>query len=65
MMYLLFHGYDTKAIADGREITVADGGLVLFGRGWQLRILERGTQGIIFAVLWRTFLNLWNDYTKY
>lgn len=65
MMYLLFHNVDTKIIKDVREISVADGGLVLFGRGWQKRIFERGIQGLVFAVLWKVFWDLWNDYTDF
>lgn len=58
MMYLLFHGADTKSLKEIREIVVADGGLVLFGRGWQTRILERGCQGAVFAVLWKVFMGM-------
>lgn len=52
MMYLLFHGTDTKPIKGVREILVADGPLVLFGRGWQARIIERGLQGAVFIFFW-------------
>ena len=58
MMYLLFHGRDTKSIKSAREIAVADGPLVLFGRGRQTKIVERGLQGVVFAVLWKLFLDL-------
>ena len=58
MMYLLFRGRDTRSIKSAREIVVADGPLVLFGRGWQVRIIERGLQGIVFAVLWKLFIDL-------
>lgn len=58
IMYLLFHERDTRSVKTAREIVVADGPVVLFGRGWQTRIVERGFQGVVFAVFWRLFLGL-------
>ena len=58
MMYSLFHQRDTKTIKSAREIVVADGPLVLFGRGWQVKIVERGFQGVVFAVFWKLFMDL-------
>lgn len=57
-MYLLFHNRDIRSIKGVREVVVSDGPLVLFGRGWQARIVERGFQGVVFAVLWKLFLDL-------
>ncbi|KAF9790806.1 mitochondrial carrier domain-containing protein [Thelephora terrestris] len=65
MMYLLFHGADSRSLKEVREIVVADGGLVLFGRGWQMRMIERGFQGAVFAVLWKVFMGVWNKYIDY
>jgi hypothetical protein len=58
MMYLLFNERDTRSIKSTREIVVADGPVVLFGRGWQARIVERGLQGVAFAVFWKLFMDL-------
>lgn len=58
MMYLLSHGGATRSIEDARNINVADGPLVLFGRGWQVKIIERGLQGVVFAVFWKMFLDM-------
>jgi len=60
MMYLLFHERDSRSVKGVREIVVADGPLVLFGRGWQVKIVERGFQGVAFAVLWKLFMDLWD-----
>ncbi|KAF9074259.1 mitochondrial carrier [Rhodocollybia butyracea] len=41
-----------------------DGIRGLFGRGLKTRILANGLQGLMFSVLWKLFLDLWNDKTK-
>ncbi|KAH7915773.1 mitochondrial carrier [Hygrophoropsis aurantiaca] len=46
-----------------REVVAVDGLKGLFGRGLKTRILANGLQGIMFTILWRLFLDLWNDKT--
>ncbi|KAH7879356.1 mitochondrial carrier [Lentinula edodes] len=41
-----------------------DGFIGLFGRGLKTRIIANGLQGLMFSVLWKLFLDLWNDKTK-
>ncbi|KAK3389731.1 mitochondrial carrier domain-containing protein [Podospora didyma] len=36
----------------------------LLGRGLKTRILCNGLQGLLFTILWRLLLDLWNDKTK-
>ncbi|KAF8836107.1 mitochondrial carrier [Paxillus ammoniavirescens] len=47
-----------------RAIIAADGVKGLFGRGLKTRILTNGLQGLMFSVLWKFFLDLWNEKTK-
>ncbi|RDB21854.1 putative mitochondrial carrier C12B10.09 [Hypsizygus marmoreus] len=47
-----------------RSVIAVDGVLGLFGRGLKTRILTNGLQGLMFSVLWRFFLDLWNEKTK-
>ncbi|KAF8530026.1 mitochondrial carrier domain-containing protein [Hysterangium stoloniferum] len=47
-----------------RRVVAQDGYLGLFGRGLKTRILANGLQGIMFSVLWKLFLDLWNEKTK-
>jgi hypothetical protein len=47
-----------------RAVIAADGLKGLFGRGLKTRILANGLQGIMFSVLWKLFLDLWDEKTK-
>ncbi|KAG1743867.1 mitochondrial carrier domain-containing protein [Suillus lakei] len=47
-----------------RAVIAADGLKGLFGRGLKTRILANGLQGIMFSVLWKLFLDLWNEKTN-
>ncbi|KAI9566573.1 mitochondrial carrier domain-containing protein [Boletus coccyginus] len=47
-----------------RAVIAADGVKGLFGRGLKTRILANGLQGIMFSVLWKLFLDLWNEKTS-
>jgi hypothetical protein len=53
-------GYVNAAKAVIRQ----DGLKGLFGRGLKTRILANGLQGLLFSVLWKLFLDVWNDKTK-
>ncbi|KAF2640579.1 mitochondrial carrier [Massarina eburnea CBS 473.64] len=46
-----------------RRIISEDGRLGLFGRGLKTRILANGLQGILFSILWKMFLKIWEDKT--
>ncbi|KAH9840161.1 mitochondrial carrier domain-containing protein [Rhodofomes roseus] len=47
-----------------RAVIATDGLKGLFGRGLKTRILANGLQGLMFSILWRFFLDLWNEKTK-
>ncbi|KAG5643994.1 hypothetical protein DXG03_009284 [Asterophora parasitica] len=47
-----------------RAVIATDGVKGLFGRGLKTRILTNGLQGLMFSVLWKFFLDLWNDKTS-
>ncbi|KAF9449225.1 mitochondrial carrier [Macrolepiota fuliginosa MF-IS2] len=41
-------------------VITADGWKGLFGRGLKTRILANGLQGLMFSVLWKFFMDLWD-----
>jgi len=47
-----------------KDVIRQDGLKGLFGRGLKTRILANGLQGLMFSVLWKLFLDLWNDKAK-
>jgi len=47
-----------------RRVVAQDGYIGLFGRGLKTRILANGLQGLLFSVLWKLFMDLWDDKTK-
>jgi len=50
---------------EAAEAIIATEGLRgLFGRGLKTRILANGLQGIMFSILWKLFLDIWNEQTK-
>ncbi|KAK1778286.1 mitochondrial carrier domain-protein [Copromyces sp. CBS 386.78] len=48
-----------------RLVIVNDGIKGLLGRGLKTRILCNGLQGLMFSVLWKLFLDLWNKKTAH
>ncbi|RGP80311.1 hypothetical protein FLONG3_1612 [Fusarium longipes] len=46
-----------------RAVVVQDGIVGLLGRGLKTRILANGLQGILFSILWKLFLDLWEKKT--
>ncbi|ORY68261.1 mitochondrial carrier domain-containing protein [Pseudomassariella vexata] len=46
-----------------RLVVLQDGISGLFGRGLKTRILANGLQGIMFSILWKLFLDLWEQKT--
>ncbi|KAM5343519.1 hypothetical protein ACJ41O_012056 [Fusarium nematophilum] len=47
-----------------RAVVVQDGIKGLLGRGLKTRILANGLQGILFSILWKLFLDLWEKKTQ-
>ncbi|XP_006456508.1 hypothetical protein AGABI2DRAFT_195605 [Agaricus bisporus var. bisporus H97] len=47
-----------------RAVVAVDGWTGLFGRGLKTRILANGLQGLMFSVLWKFFMDLWNNKTE-
>ncbi|KAE8444806.1 hypothetical protein EG329_014266 [Mollisiaceae sp. DMI_Dod_QoI] len=51
--------------AEAARLVVLEDGIVgLFGRGLKTRILCNGLQGLLFSILWKLFLDLWDEKTK-
>ncbi|KAJ4420921.1 hypothetical protein N0V85_000389 [Neurospora sp. IMI 360204] len=48
-----------------RLVIVNDGIKGLLGRGLKTRILCNGLQGLMFSILWKLFLDLWNKKTAH
>ncbi|KAH0491200.1 hypothetical protein TgHK011_002641 [Trichoderma gracile] len=57
---------DTKvSYGEAVRLVVRDDGVSgLLGRGLKTRILSNGLQGLLFSILWRLFLDLWEHRTK-
>ncbi|KAF9496912.1 mitochondrial carrier [Pleurotus eryngii] len=47
-----------------KAVIASDGIKGLFGRGLKTRILTNGLQGLMFSVLWKLFMDLWDEKTK-
>ncbi|XMA15616.1 hypothetical protein WAI453_008407 [Rhynchosporium graminicola] len=47
-----------------RLVIIQNGVLGLFGRGLRTRILCNGLQGLLFSILWKLFLDLWEKKTS-
>ncbi|KAF9467560.1 mitochondrial carrier [Collybia nuda] len=47
-----------------RSVISTDGLVGLFGRGLKTRFIANGLQGLMFSILWKFFMDLWNDNTK-
>ncbi|KAJ8497038.1 hypothetical protein ONZ51_g750 [Trametes cubensis] len=50
--------------AAAQAVIATDGIKGLFGRGLKTRILANGLQGLMFSILWKLFMDIWNDKTK-
>ncbi|EMD93679.1 hypothetical protein COCC4DRAFT_76946 [Bipolaris maydis ATCC 48331] len=46
-----------------RKVIRQDGRMGLFGRGLKTRIIANGLQGILFSILWKWFLKIWEERT--
>ncbi|CAE6436261.1 unnamed protein product [Rhizoctonia solani] len=57
---------DTKvSYSEAARLVVLQDGIVgLFGRGLKTRILANGLQGLLFSILWKIFLDLWDKKTR-
>lgn len=47
-----------------RAVVAVDGWMGLLGRGLKTKILANGLQGLMFSVLWKFFMDLWNKKTE-
>jgi len=47
-----------------RTIIATEGLKGLFGRGLKTRILTNGLQGLLFSILWKLFMDLWDKKTQ-
>jgi len=47
-----------------RAVIATDGVIGLFGRGLKTRILANGCQSVMFSILWKLFMDLWDEKTK-
>ncbi|KAG8684614.1 hypothetical protein FRC08_013600, partial [Ceratobasidium sp. 394] len=47
-----------------RAVVLTDGIGGLLGRGLKTRILANGLQGLMFSILWKLFLDLWDKKTR-
>ncbi|KAH8985401.1 mitochondrial carrier [Lactarius akahatsu] len=47
-----------------RAVIATDGVRGLFGRGLKTRIIANGAQGLMFSVLWKFFMNIWEKEAK-
>lgn len=61
--YRQVHEVQVSYTEAARRIIRQDGRRGLFGRGLKTRIIANGLQGIIFSILWKLFLKIWEDKT--
>ncbi|KZT65524.1 mitochondrial carrier [Daedalea quercina L-15889] len=61
--YRQVHRSRVGYMESAREVIATDGLKGLFGRGLKTRILANGLQGLMFSILWKIFLDLWNEKT--
>ncbi|KAI0251611.1 mitochondrial carrier [Lactifluus subvellereus] len=47
-----------------RAVVATDGIRGLFGRGLKTRIIANGAQGLMFSILWKLFMNIWENKTR-
>src|SRR5690242_5841611 len=61
--YRQVHDTQVSYTEAARRIIRQDGRRGLFGRGLKTRIIANGLQGILFSILWKLFLKIWEDKT--
>jgi len=61
--YRQVHATRISYSAAARAVIAVDGVEGLFGRGLKTRIIANGLQGLLFSILWKLFLDLWNNNT--
>jgi len=62
--YRQVHESDVSYVQAAKAVVEQDGMMGLFGRGLKTRVVANGCQGVVFSVLWKLFLDLWNDGTS-
>ncbi|KAJ4361484.1 hypothetical protein N0V95_001821 [Ascochyta clinopodiicola] len=61
--YRQVHDTQISYTEAARRVIRQDGRRGLFGRGLKTRIIANGLQGILFSILWKLFLKIWEDKT--
>ncbi|KAG9198078.1 hypothetical protein G6514_000580 [Epicoccum nigrum] len=61
--YRQVHDTQISYTEAARRVIRQDGRRGLFGRGLKTRIIANGLQGILFSILWKLFLKIWEDRT--
>jgi hypothetical protein len=61
--YRQVHDTRISYTESAKRVIEQDGWLGLFGRGLKTRIVANGLQGILFSILWKLFLQIWEDHT--
>ncbi|KAI1792255.1 mitochondrial carrier [Ganoderma leucocontextum] len=62
--YRQVHETRIRYIAAAEAVIAQDGLRGLLGRGLKTRILANGLQGVMFSVLWKLFLDMWEGKTS-
>jgi len=62
--YRQVHEREVGYLTAAKDVVAADGLLGLFGRGLKTRLIANGCQGVMFSVLWKLFMDLWNKKTS-
>ncbi|KAF9817900.1 hypothetical protein IEO21_03094 [Rhodonia placenta] len=62
--YRQVHERRVGYVEAAQAVIATDGLRGLFGRGLKTRILANGLQGLMFSILWKLFMDLWDDKTK-
>jgi hypothetical protein len=61
--YRQVHDTQISYTEAARRVIRQDGRRGLFGRGLKTRIIANGLQGILFSILWKLFLKIWENRT--
>jgi len=61
--YRQVHDTRISYTESAKRVIEQDGWVGLFGRGLKTRIVANGLQGILFSILWKLFLQIWEDHT--
>jgi len=62
--YRQVHEREVGYLTAAKNVMAVDGLLGLFCRGLKTRIIANGCQGVMFSVLWKLFMDLWDKGTN-